>query len=135
MSHAERALKSALFVCIVAQRFDEWLKRRFPDKALPDFAVGVGVHTGAVMVCRINTGAGVDTTIIGDTVNVASRLEAMTRQHGAGILMSRSAVEAAERPCALPPEIKARLRDLGPMAIVGHDAPVHLFAIAREQKT
>ena len=74
-------------------------------------------------------------TTIGDTVNVASRLEAMTRQHGAGILMSRSAVEAAERPGALPPEIRARLRDLGPMAIVGHDAPVHLFAIAREQTT
>ena len=85
-SHAERALKSALFVCIVAQRFDEWLKRRFPDKALPDFAVGVGVHTGGVMVCRINTGAGVDTTIIGDTVNVASRLDEQTKKLGASVV-------------------------------------------------
>ena len=85
-SHAERALKSALFICIVAQRFDEWLKRRFPDKELPDFAVGVGVHTGGVMVCRINTGAGVDTTIIGDTVNVASRLEEQTKKLGASVV-------------------------------------------------
>lgn len=85
-SHAERALKAALFTCIVAQRFDEWLKRRFPDKELPDFAIGVGVHTGDVMVCRINTGAGVDTTIIGDTVNVASRLEEQTKKLAASVV-------------------------------------------------
>jgi hypothetical protein len=70
----------------VAQRFDEWLKRRFPDKDLPDFAVGVGVHTGGVMVCRINTGGGVDTTIIGDTVNVASRLDEQTKKLGASVV-------------------------------------------------
>jgi class 3 adenylate cyclase/DNA-binding response OmpR family regulator len=85
-SHAERALKAGLFTCIVAQRFDEWLKRRFPAKQLPDFAVGVGVHTGDVMVCRINTGAGVDTTIIGDTVNVASRVEEQTKKLGASLV-------------------------------------------------
>jgi serine/threonine-protein kinase PpkA len=85
-SHAERALKAALFICIVAQRFDEWLGRRFPDKALPDFAVGVGVHTGDVMVCRINTGGGVDTTIVGDTVNVASRLEEQTKKLGVSVV-------------------------------------------------
>ncbi len=85
-SHAERALKAGLFTCIVAQRFDEWLKRRFPAKQLPDFAVGVGAHTGDVMVCRINTGAGVDTTIIGDTVNVASRVEEQTKKLGASLV-------------------------------------------------
>ena len=87
-SHAERALKAALFLCVVAQRFDEWLDRRFPEKGLPDFAMGVGVHTGDVMVCRINTGAGVDTTIVGDTVNVASRLEEQTKKLGASVVTS-----------------------------------------------
>jgi class 3 adenylate cyclase len=87
-SHAERALKAALFICIVAERFDQWLDRRFPGLGLPDFAVGIGVHTGDVMVCRINTGAGVDTTIIGDTVNVASRLEEQTKKLGASVVTS-----------------------------------------------
>ncbi|HEU5283145.1 MAG TPA: protein kinase [Burkholderiales bacterium] len=87
-NHAERGLKAGLFLCIVAQRFDQWLERRFPDQALPDFAVGIGVHTGDVMVCRINTGAGVDTTIIGDTVNVASRLEEQTKKLGASLVTS-----------------------------------------------
>ncbi|MCW5620617.1 MAG: protein kinase [Burkholderiales bacterium] len=86
--HAERALKTALLLCVVAGRFGEWLARRFPDKGLPDFAVGVGVHSGDVMICRLNTGAGVDTTIIGDTVNVASRLEEQTKKLGASVVTS-----------------------------------------------
>jgi class 3 adenylate cyclase/CheY-like chemotaxis protein len=94
-SHAERALRAGLFLCIVAQRFDEWLRRRFPDKDLPDFAIGIGVHTGDVMVCRINTGAGVDTTIIGDTVNVASRLEEQTKKLGASLVTSLDTLSLA----------------------------------------
>jgi class 3 adenylate cyclase/CheY-like chemotaxis protein len=87
-NHAERGLKAGLFLCVVAQRFGQWLEARFPDRTLPDFAVGIGVHTGDVMVCRINTGAGVDTTIIGDTVNVASRLEEQTKRLGASLVTS-----------------------------------------------
>ena len=94
-SHAERALKAALFMCVVGKRFHEWLQRRFPDKSLPAFAVGVGVHSGEVMVCRLNTGAGVDTTIIGDTVNVAARLEEQTKKLGASVVTSRETLALA----------------------------------------
>jgi class 3 adenylate cyclase/AmiR/NasT family two-component response regulator len=86
--HAERALRAALFHVIVAQRFNQWLSRRFPDRALPDFAVGIGVHTGDAVVVKVNTGAGVDITIIGDTVNVASRLEEQTKKLGASVVTS-----------------------------------------------
>lgn len=94
-SHAERALKAGLFMCVVGKRFHEWLQRRFPDKSLPAFAVGVGVHSGEVMVCRLNTGAGVDTTIIGDTVNVAARLEEQTKKLGASVVTSRETLALA----------------------------------------
>ncbi|HZP89193.1 MAG TPA: protein kinase [Burkholderiales bacterium] len=94
-SHAERALKAALFLCVVGKRFAEWLQRRFPDKPLPPFAVGVGVHSGHVMVCRLNTGEGIDTTIIGDTVNVASRLEEQTKKLGASVVTSQETLAQA----------------------------------------
>ena len=93
--HAERALRAALFHVIVAQRFNQWLTRRFPDRVLPDFAVGIGVHTGDVVVVRVNTGAGVDTTIIGDTVNVASRLEEQTKKLGASVVSTIHTLELA----------------------------------------
>jgi class 3 adenylate cyclase len=94
-AHAERALKAALFLCVVSDRFNRWLAQRFPDRQLPGFAVGIGVHTGDVMVCRINTGAGVDTTIIGDTVNVASRLEEQTKAIGASVVTSMETLAGA----------------------------------------
>jgi class 3 adenylate cyclase/DNA-binding NarL/FixJ family response regulator len=93
--HAERALRAALFHIIVAQRFNQWLSRRFPDRNLPDFAVGIGVHTGDAVVVKVNTGAGVDTTIIGDTVNVASRLEEQTKKLGASVVTSIDTLQRA----------------------------------------
>lgn len=93
--HAERALRAGLFHVVMAQRFNAWLARRFAGRGLPDFAVGVGVHTGDVMVVRVNTGAGVDTTIIGDTVNVASRLEEQTKKLGASLVTTMDTLAQA----------------------------------------
>ncbi len=93
--HAERALRAALFHVIVAQRFNQWLARRFPDRTLPDFAVGIGVHTGDAVVVKVNTGAGVDMTIIGDTVNVASRLEEQTKKLGASVVTTIDTLQRA----------------------------------------
>lgn len=93
--HAQRALRAALFHVVVAQRFNTWLTRRFPDKQLPDFAVGIGVHTGDAVVVSVNTGKGEDTTIIGDTVNVASRLEEQTKKLGASVVTTLDTLELA----------------------------------------
>lgn len=93
--HAQRALRAALFQVIVAQRFNTWLLRRFPDRQLPEFAVGIGVHTGEAVVVRVNTGAGVDTTIIGDTVNVASRLEQQTKKLAASVVTTLDTLQLA----------------------------------------
>src|SRR5204863_101339 len=62
----------------------------------------------------------------------ANRLEGMTQQYDAGVLLSRETIEAAERFQPLPPGLEARLRDLGPLPIAGHEAPVHVFALSRK---
>ncbi len=94
--------------------------------------VGLGIHYGLVIQGNVGIADRLEFTTLGDTVNLASRLERMTRQHDAGILLSLDAMTAAERSGPLPPEIKARCRDLGVLPIVGHDAPVHVIAIVRE---
>jgi adenylate cyclase len=57
--------------------------------------IGIGLHFGPVVVGEIGGENQVQLTITGDTVNVASRLEALTRTHGATIVASDTLVEAA----------------------------------------
>ena len=119
--HAERALRAALFHVIVAQRFNQWLARRFPDRSLPDFAVGIGVHTGDAVVVKVNTGAGVDTTIIGDTVNVASRLEEQTKKLGASVVTTIDTLQRAG-PRFIPGK-------RGSLLVRGRSSPVEITEI------
>ena len=92
--------------------------------------VGIGIHFGPVIQGNVGIADRLEFTTLGDTVNVASRLESMTRQFDAGILLSLEAVAAAERSSPLPADLKARCRDLGMQPIVGH-TPIHIIAIDR----
>lgn len=95
--HGERALKAAVLMVLAAHRFKPWIRDRYPGKKMPEFAIGVGVHTGDISVCRMGTGEAIETTVIGDTVNLASRLEGKTKELGWSIVASRAAVKSAGR--------------------------------------
>ena len=57
--------------------------------------IGIGLHYGAVMVGSVGGARQLQFTLIGDTVNVASRLESLTRQHRAIIVASDALIAAA----------------------------------------
>jgi adenylate cyclase len=92
--------------------------------------VGIGIHFGPVIQGNVGIADRLEFTTLGDTVNVASRLESMTRQFDAGILLSHEALAAAEHSSPLPADLKARCRDLGLKPVVGH-TPIHIIAIDR----
>ena len=94
-SQTVRALKSALLIVLVAQRLKSWLRTRFPDRALPDFTVGLGVHAGHVAVGTLSVEAGAGFTIASATVHQALRLEQMTKTLGWSIVASQTAFEDA----------------------------------------
>ncbi|MES2687683.1 MAG: protein kinase [Pseudomonadota bacterium] len=90
-----RAISAALAMALAIQEFRAWLEQRFPARGLPPFAIGVGLHGGEVRLCRIGADDSQDLTPVGDTVGMAARLEATTRERGWTVLASGSVLAQA----------------------------------------
>ena len=96
--HAARALRAALGIARAAESFRQWMHERFPDRGLPEFGVGIGLHSGEAVIGDIGTPKRKEFTAIGDTVNAASRLESATKDMMCVILASEATVKAAGGP-------------------------------------
>ncbi len=126
------AYDAVLCAVVILDTMDAWSAERSRLGQMAT-SVGIGLHFGTVVQGNVGTSSRLEFTTLGDTVNVANRLEGMTRQYDAGILLSKETIDAAERFKELPRGLKRRLRDLGPLPIAGHEAPVHVFAVARRR--
>jgi adenylate cyclase len=81
---------------------------------------GIGVHVGDVMYGNIGSTSRLDFTVIGPAVNMASRLEALTKQLGKTVLLSRAFAELVER--------EFELEHVGKHEVRGFSEAIELFA-------
>jgi class 3 adenylate cyclase len=83
--------------------------------------MGMSIHGGPVLFCTLGHEARVEITAVSDTVNVASRLEAMTRNYGCQLLVSEAVADAVDAPT------RATLRPLGRVPVRGRAGRIGVF--------
>ena len=88
--HASRAVQSALDMQAALPQ----LNREFAARNWPEVKIGVGVNTGRMSVGNMGSAFRMAYTVMGDAVNLGSRLESITKQYGVGILVTQTTVEA-----------------------------------------
>lgn len=104
---------------------DDHNERR-AQAGLPPFAHGIGVHFGPVVAGTIGADSRMQYTVIGDTVNLAARLEGACKDLGCTVVLSESLVHAIPEDAPDIPPVKS----LGSIPIRGREAAVEVFTLA-----
>ena len=84
--HARRGVLAALAIQDGLQK----MRKQFRDLGLPELEIGVGINTGVMNVGNMGSRYRVAYTVVGDAVNLCSRVERLTRVYNARILVSES---------------------------------------------
>ena len=109
--HAEAAVTAAVRIHrVVAERFGGELR------------IGIGINTGQVIAGTIGGGSKLEFTLIGDTVNVAARVEKLTKTTGDTVLLTQRTVDALDRR-------PVGLTDRGFHDVKGKSAAIQVFGL------
>jgi len=112
------AARAAVAMQAMLQRFNE----QFIDGIFPQIKIGIGIHTGRLMLGTIGEVRRMENTVISDAVNVASRVEHLTKRLGASILITGAALNQIENG-----EHKTRLVDI--VKLRGKSNEIDIFEI------
>ncbi|MEO0895906.1 MAG: response regulator [Bacteroidota bacterium] len=117
LNEAEDALKASINMMETLHLYnaERMEKNREPLK------IGIGLHTGSLMMGMIGDKKRLDTGLVADTVNVTSRIEGLTKLYGAPIMLSQEIYEA------LPEPEKFHLRYLGKVQLKGRNEVMKMY--------
>lgn len=108
-------------------KLEEWTEER-QARGLAAVSIGIGMHFGEAFVGVVGNESLLEFTVIGDTVNIAERLERLTRQFDAEIVVSGAFAEATGLDL---PASGWRLEQKSPLA--GHSRPIDILYRPRKQ--
>ncbi|MEK7525477.1 MAG: adenylate/guanylate cyclase domain-containing protein [Patescibacteria group bacterium] len=122
-NHARRSISSAIEMVQALETFN----KEGDAKGDPQIAVGIGINTGDVTIGNMGSERRFDYTVLGDNVNLASRLEGLTKTYGVAIIVSNSVWES------VPEQERVHLRiygrEIDRVQVKGKKQPVTIYEI------
>jgi len=118
----EDALKAA----IEMQKKTESLNVELAEQNYPPIRAGIGIHAGKMILGTIGEAERMEGTVISDTVNLASRLEKLTKDYGTGVIMSRASFDNIDD------KQRYRVRFIGKIAVTGKIEEVEIIEVLDE---
>jgi len=119
--HPNRAFKASI---LMKNKLVD-LNRQFLETGWPELRHGIGIHTGEAVVANIGSPERLSYLLVGDTVNLASRLQSLTKDIGAEIIFSKETYQHlndAEKDLV-------GIEPLLPVRIKGKRLPVECFSV------
>ena len=120
--HAIRACRTALDMMEELKK----LQKKWADEGRPAFDIGIGINSGDMVVGNMGSDMRFDYTVMGDMVNLGSRLEGINKEYGTNIIISEYTYAA----------IKDALfcRELDSVRVKGKKLPVKIYELLCEKK-
>ncbi len=116
--HEDDPLQAVITAMEMLRSLDGFNKKQI-KMGRPEFKIGIGLNTGEVVVGNIGSTQKLDYTCIGDAVNLASRLEGLTKMYGVPIIISESTFNKAQS------DINAR--EIDAVRVKGKLRPVKIY--------
>jgi adenylate cyclase len=115
--HADHAVETALEMIVELRKLNEGWKA----EGRPALDIGIGINTGPMIAGNIGSDLVMSYTVIGDAVNLGSRLESLNKQYGTRIIISEFTKAQLKKKYALKP--------LGDVIVKGKTKPVSIFEL------
>jgi len=121
-NHAQLAIETAQEMEVKLAELNKELKA----DGLMELGVGIGINTGDAVVGNMGSNQRFDYTVLGDSVNLAARLEAQTKEYGVFFMFTEHTLKQIKAP--------ENLVTLDKIAVKGQTAPVTIYTILRDHK-
>ena len=116
-NHADHAVEAALDMIAALGE----LNTRWKAEGRPELDIGIGINSGPMIAGNIGSDAIMSYTVIGDAVNLGSRLESLNKQYGTRIIISDATRMQLSR--------SYQLRPLGDVVVKGKTQPIAVFEV------
>jgi adenylate cyclase len=116
-NHAELACKSGLEMM---EKLKE-LQKKWKKEGIPTFDIGIGLNSGEAIVGNMGSSKRFDYTVMGDNVNIASRLEGLNKTYGTNIIISENTYKIVKD--------KFKTKKLGTVKVKGKEKSISIYEL------